>query len=147
MTNLQQIAPRPQQNAPTKGKPRGKPWLKGQSGNPQGGRIRSRRIDALYADLAADLGGASTLTAVQNTLVRQAARMLARAERERDAEHCVRLTNCASRLLASLRNGRRKPAAPSLEAHLDKLAREHAGDVVVDDEADAPLDAESEAVA
>ncbi len=128
--------------------PRGKPWPPGTSGNPEGGRIRSRRIDALYTDLAADLGGASTLTAVQNTLVRQAARMLARAERERNAEHVVRLTNCASRLLASLRNGRRKPAEPGLrfDEHIARLAREHAGDVVVDDE-DAPLDAESEAVA
>ncbi|MGO9682382.1 MAG: hypothetical protein ACLPTZ_07310 [Beijerinckiaceae bacterium] len=125
-------------------KQRGRPWPPGVSGNLAGRALRGKRFGELFDGLAADFGGASGLTPAQAIMLSQAVRLLMRAERERTAEDTVRLSNAAVRMLSSLRNGRRKPAVPALEAHLDKLAREHAGeDNVIDD--DAP--AQSEAVA
>jgi hypothetical protein len=111
--------------AATQQKVRGRPFVKGQSGNPAGARARGKRFSELYASLAADLtDDPKTLTSIQNALVAQAARMLMRAERAKNPVDTVRLTNAAVRLLGSLRNGRRKPppAALSLEEHLARTA-------------------------
>jgi hypothetical protein len=89
-------------------------------GNPVGRRLQGKRFTELLDGLAAVFGGASGLTSVQTIMLGQAARLLMRAERERNAEDAVRLSNAAVRILGSLRNGRRKPAPPtmSLDEHL-----------------------------
>lgn len=79
--------------------------------------------------MAADFGGADALTSVQRVMLAQSVRLLMRAEREKNAEDAVRLSNAAIRMLGTLRNGRRRPAAPSLAEHLRaaELAAEREG--------------------
>jgi hypothetical protein len=80
------------------------PWPRGVSGNPSG---RSKRIPELFETMAADLG---ELTGIERALLWQAAKLMARSERAADANDSVRLANASARLLASLRNTRRKRA-------------------------------------
>jgi hypothetical protein len=51
---------------------------------------------------------------------------MARSERAADANDAVRLANASARLLASLRNTKRKPGRPPLREQLAAEA-EHAG--------------------
>lgn len=66
---------------------------------------------------------------LQKTVLNQACRLLVRAEKCRDLDMVVRLSNSASRLLAGLQHGglnpRKKPLQapkPSLDEHLKGLA-------------------------
>jgi hypothetical protein len=96
---------------------RGRQWPKGTSGNPLGGAVVAKRITELFESMRADF---HDLTAVETELLLQAARLMWRAERVRDGDTAVRLTNSASRLLTNLRNGRRQrePAMPTLQDYV-----------------------------
>jgi hypothetical protein len=90
----------------------------GQSGNPEGGRVRGRRHDALYAQLASDYGGEQALSGLQRVAIGQACRLLIKAERPRiDPETQVRLVNASARLLTGVARrtmDSRKKNAPKL---------------------------------
>jgi hypothetical protein len=118
-----QLAAANEQRAPQRHKPRGRPWPPGVSGNPDGARTRGKRFAELYDNMAADFGGAKALTSVQAVMLAQSVRLLMRAEREKNAEDAVRLSNAAMRMLGTLRNGRRKAAAPTLSLR-ERLAAE-----------------------
>jgi hypothetical protein len=92
-------------------KPRGRPWQPGQSGNPSGGRI-SVRANSLFAEMAADWGGANSLSAIDRALLMQACRLMARAARAKDADAVVRLTSEARRILVTLRKRAAPPSPP-----------------------------------
>lgn len=96
---------------------RGRQWPKGTSGNPLGGSVVSKRIIELFESMRADF---NDLTAIETELLLQAARLMWRAERVKDGDTAVRLTNSASRLLTNLRNGRRQrePATPTLQDYV-----------------------------
>ena len=80
----------------------------GQSGNPSGS-MKSKRYLALHAEIIGDLGGdEASLSGVERIIVGQVCNLLVRAERVKDADDAVRCANSASRLLATLRNGRHK---------------------------------------
>jgi hypothetical protein len=90
-------------------KPRGTPFPPGVSGDPTGGRLTKERINARVAALidqwSADFDGC--LTAIERSLLEQAARLLVRAERIKDHDVAVRATNAAQRLLSSLQTKKR----------------------------------------
>jgi hypothetical protein len=84
----------------------------GQSGNPLGPHaVVKERVDELVAAMAADLG---ELTGIDSVVLRQAARLLVRAERTKNPDIAVRASNAASRMLATLQKKRRKPDRLSL---------------------------------
>jgi hypothetical protein len=72
----------------------------------------------LFDELAGDLGGADALTATERNLLLSACRLMVRGERAKSADDAVRCTNASARLLATLRNGRRKPARPASSSRL-----------------------------
>jgi hypothetical protein len=111
--------------APEEKPRRGRPFVKGQSGNPEGMRVRGRRFSELYNDIAASFGGLSALSPFQKILLRQGARLLVKAEKERDPDLAVRLSNACMRALAGMQHGglnvRKappKPRPPTLDEHL-----------------------------
>lgn len=107
-------------------KPRGKPWPAGVSGNPSGAAGLSMRAAELFDRLAGDFGGAAALSAsaIDSEMLRQAARLMARAARTRDADAAVRLTSEARRLVETLRRRKREPAVIPLRARLAAEAAE-----------------------
>ena len=85
----------------------------------------SQRFKELFDGFAADYGGADKLSAFQKTLLAQACRMFKRAEKQRDIDLQVRLTNSGCRLLAAVQHGGAAPRTPppkppprTLEKHL-----------------------------
>jgi len=100
------------------------PFHPGQSGNPGG---RSKRIPELFEQMAADLG---ELTGIERAVLWQAARLMARSERSKDANDAVRLANAAARLLASLSRTKGQRGRPGysamLSADADRQQREDA---------------------
>ncbi len=96
------------------------------SGNPAGRRLRGKRFTELFDGMAADFGGVDALTPVQSVMLSQACRLLMRAEREKNAEDAVRLSNAAVRMLGSLRNGRRQPTLRPVETFAELAARAQA---------------------
>lgn len=103
----------------------------GQSGNPQGARIKSKRYMELYNGIAADYGGVETLTVLQRTALMRAVRLMLKEEKEKDTDLQLRLGNLSVRWLAAMqRNGgdprspAPKPPTPSLE---DLLQRQPEG--------------------
>jgi hypothetical protein len=98
--------------------------------------------------MALDFGGVDALTAVQRVMLSQACRLLMRAEREKSAEDAVRLSNAATRMLASLRDGRRrKPVAPvetfAEPSPLDAYLAERYGQRDAEEPASAPEETEA----
>lgn len=89
-------------------KVRGRPWTKGVSGNPSGSRVNKRAV-VLAEQMAADFGGTSSLGAIDRAMIEQAAKLLIRTERVKDADTALRMSGEARRLLSSLR--RRAPAS------------------------------------
>jgi hypothetical protein len=96
-------------------------WKPGQSGNPDGRQSRTRRRQAMMADLAAELGGLEAMPLSERLLLERVADILvAGARRERDR---MRTLNTIDRLLRQLRASaaaRRAPpkAADDLDAYL-----------------------------
>jgi hypothetical protein len=89
------------------------PWQPGQSGNPLG---RFKHVFELFDAMTADLGD---LTGIEHALLWQAAKLMARSERSKDANEAVRLANASARLLASVsRKKNRKPGRPPLREQL-----------------------------
>jgi hypothetical protein len=95
-----------EQQAGQRPKPRGKPFLPGQSGNPAGARSQQQRIAAKFADLARDFP--EPRTGIEDSELRSAARLLVRAERTTNGDIAVRSAALAHRILASLRSMRRE---------------------------------------
>jgi hypothetical protein len=122
MESDQQIAAAADQQV--KGKPRGRPFPPGVSGNPSGvakQRPNEReRIAELFSIIAADYG---ELTGIER-VVQQAARLLARAEKAADADIAVRASNAASRMLATLKRKRHRPGAPPMRERVMEAAGE-----------------------
>jgi hypothetical protein len=83
-------------------KPGGRPWPKGVSGNPSGSKV-SKRVTALFENLADDFGGAD-LSATDRALLMQACRLLVRSERVKEADEAVKCANAARRILAGMRS-------------------------------------------
>ena len=89
------------------------PWQPGQSGNPLG---RFKHVFELFDAMTADLGD---LTGIDQALLWQAAKLMARSERSKDANEAVRLANASARLLSAVRNKKRKRAGrPPLREQL-----------------------------
>ena len=85
------------------------PWQRGVSGNPLG---PFKHVFELFDAMTADLGD---LTGIEHALLWQAAKLMAKSERAADANDAVRLANASARLLASVRNTKRKrPGRPPL---------------------------------
>jgi hypothetical protein len=104
--------------SPAKSRPSGlrPPWRPGESGNPHGREVRAVK---LFEQMATDFG---ELSAVDSALLLQACRLMARSERAAGAIDAVRLANASARLLATLRNARRKPGlVDDLADHIAKL--------------------------
>jgi hypothetical protein len=92
------------------------PWQPGVSGNPQG---RFKHVYELFDVMVADLG---ERTGIENALLWQAAKLMAKSERARDANDAVRLANASARLLASVRTKKRKRAGrPPLREQLAEV--------------------------
>jgi hypothetical protein len=111
------IAGRTQDKAQGERTSRGR-WRPGVSGNPSG-TTKSKRFLELNAGIMGDLGGEDRLSGVERIIVTQAVNLLIRSEKAKDGDTVVRLSNAATRLLASLRNTRRlrshKPIVPLRE--------------------------------
>jgi hypothetical protein len=86
-----------------KRKPGGRPFQPGVSGNPSGvaKHPASARIAELIDQWTADFDG--RLTAIERSLLQQAARLLVKAERTKNPDIAVRASSAASRMLASVR--------------------------------------------
>jgi hypothetical protein len=119
--------------APSEEKPRarGRPFVKGQSGNPLGMKVRGRRFDQLCSEIAESYGGVSALSPFQKILLRQGVRLLVRAEREKDADLAVRLSHACMRCLASMQHGgcnvrkaAPRPPQKTLDEHLASIVAE-----------------------
>jgi hypothetical protein len=110
---------------------RGRPFVKGQSGNPLGRRVKSQRFLELFNGLSADYGGPDRLTVFQRTVLGQACRLLQRAERCRDADMAIRLSNASMRALAALQHGganlRKAPPKPPRKTFAEYLAQTSGG--------------------
>jgi hypothetical protein len=92
---------------------RGRPFPPGVSGNP-GGRVNlQQRTAELYAIMAADLGG--SFSGMDELLLVQACRMLARSEKTADPEIAVKCSNAGTRLLSILRKKRPRAGRPMRE--------------------------------
>jgi hypothetical protein len=122
VTPLQQQPATVGQGDAQRPRPRGRPWPRGTSGNPQGARVNTR-AKTLFAELSADFGGAEALPALDRVLLMQGCKLLARAERVKDADSAVRLTSEARRILASLRKRAAppSPSGPSLAEYLASI--------------------------
>ena len=115
---MQQPATAPEQRSGL----RGRPFPPGTSGNPLGARIVNQRAAELFAVMAGDFG---PLSAVDEVLLRQACRLLARSERLKDPDNSIRMSGEARRLLEALR----RHAAPKgvvAESFADIAARAQA---------------------
>jgi hypothetical protein len=120
---MDQQATTGQQQVGQRNKPRGRPFPPGVSGNPLGPHaVVKERVEALVGQWVADF---PELTAIERSLLQQAAQLLVRAERIKDHDVAVRASNSAARLLASLRKKRSKPGRPPLR---ERLAAELAGE-------------------
>jgi hypothetical protein len=78
-------------------------FIPGQSGNPRGREstaAKAARIEAKARELAAELGGLDNLSAIDRTLVLQAAGLALR--KPRSAEDIVRHSNAIDRILRGL---------------------------------------------
>jgi hypothetical protein len=100
---------------------RGRPFSPGVSGDPTGGRatkaLIKQRIAELVEEWSADFEG--RLTGIERSLLEQAARLLIRAERTHNPDIAVRASSVAQRMLASVRNKKRKRAGrPPLREQL-----------------------------
>jgi hypothetical protein len=93
---------------------RGRPWAPGQSGNPSGSRVNTR-ASVLFDEIAAELGGAEALSAIDRTLLLQAARLLMRSQRIKEPDAAIRMSSEARRTLEGLRR-RCVPAVRSAPA-------------------------------
>jgi hypothetical protein len=97
-------------------KPRGRPFSPGVSGDPTGGRatkaLIKQRIAELVEEWSADFEG--RLTGIERSLLEQAARLLIRAERTHNPDICVRASSVAQRMLAAVRNKKRKVGRPTV---------------------------------
>ena len=98
-------------------------WLPGHSGNPAGPTINNRkhtnqRAIELFDQWVADFDR-SLLTAIERSLLEQAARLMVRAERTHDPDIAVRASSVAQRMLQSVRTKKRKRAGrPPLREQL-----------------------------
>jgi hypothetical protein len=98
--------------------------LPGHSGNPVGSRVANQKANQraveLFDQWAADFDG--SLTAIERSLLQQAARLMVRAERTHNPDIAVRASSVAQRMLASVRNKKRKRAGrPPLREQLAEV--------------------------
>ncbi len=97
-------------------KRRGNPnWRPGVSANPSG---RGKRLPAMVAKIVADLGGESRVTAASLLLIEQACRLKIKAERAKNPNDVVRLSNSSVRLLSKVVL---RPPEPDVEGDLHAL--------------------------
>jgi hypothetical protein len=100
-------------------------WLPGHSGNPVGSRDANQKANLraveLFDQWVADFDR-SLLTAIERSLLEQAARLMVRAERTHDPDIAVRASSVAQRMLASVRTKKRKRAGrPPLREQLAEV--------------------------
>jgi hypothetical protein len=89
------------------------PWQPGQSGNVLG---PLKHVFELFAAMTADLG---ELTGIEHALLWQAAKLMAKSERAKEANDAVRLANASARMLASVSRAKKgKPGRPGFGALL-----------------------------
>jgi hypothetical protein len=105
-------------------KPRaGRRFEPGVSGNIVGGRLHAKRAAELHARMVPDF---PQLSGVDDTMLRQACNLLARAQSPKvEPELAVRLTGTAHRVIAALQRRYKsvpKPTAPPLSEYLASLA-------------------------
>jgi hypothetical protein len=92
------------------------PWQPGVSGNPLG---RFKHVFELFDAMTADLGD---LTGIEHALLWQAAKLMAKSERAKDANDAVRLANASARMLASVSQKKnRKRGRPPLREQLAEV--------------------------
>ncbi len=99
-----------EQSAAQPRKVSGRPFPPGVSGNPSGMRVSKHALQ-LFTEIADEYGGEQALSAIDRALLLQAARLLVRAQRLKDADAAIRMTGEARRLLESLRRNAGKAAA------------------------------------
>jgi hypothetical protein len=79
-------------------------------------RLRGRRFTQLYNDIAESFGGLAALSPFQIILLKQGVRLLVKAEKQRDPDLAVRLSNACMRALAGVQHGalniRKPPPKP-----------------------------------
>ena len=124
----------------------GRPFPPGTSGNPLGARVINERAAELYAIMRGDFG---PLVPTDEILLRQAARLLARGERLKNADASIRMSSEARRIIASLRRTARAKDVGYIPLR-DRLAAEFADENATSDEAEAvsaPADAADDAQA
>ena len=134
----------PAETRPKSGLPHA--YKPGQSGNPRGRYIVKVRANELFGLLSADLG--PPLSAIDETLLRQACLLLARAERVsrlKDADVGIRMAGEARRILAMLKRTAPKHTAESSLA--DLLQQDHAEQRAAADAPPAPTLAMDSALA
>lgn len=95
----------------------GRPWPKGVSGNPSGNKT-NKRAASLFEEMVADLGGAAALSAIDRAMLEQAAHLLVRGQRAKDADIAIRLSNAAARLLARFKHAPKRDQRNDLGAYL-----------------------------
>ena len=103
---------------------RGRPFVRGVSGNPGGCPSNSKRHRELFAELALGYGGEAALSAIERIWLDKATDQLVRAERTRSDDENVRLLNSAKRLLAPLEAKRAKPQASGLPSLTELMRRQ-----------------------
>lgn len=105
----------------------GRPWQPGQSGNPTGIRISKHAI-ALFNEIAGELGGEAALSAIDRTLLLQAARLLVRSARLKDHDAAIRMSSEARRTLEGLRRRATRASAPAAEPFTEIAAKAQAAE-------------------
>lgn len=109
----------------------GRPWVKGQTGNPlgragkAGARAREARQQEIYASIIADVG--AKLNPLEDAFAQEAARQMARAATSSDDALRVRLHNAAAKTIERLRQSTADRAAKA-KLNLGDILRGQAHD-------------------
>ncbi len=104
-------------------KQRGRPWPPGVSGNPGGQRAMRDRAAQTFGELVSERGGEMALQPTDLLRLQQAALLIERSKRTRDAGVAVKAANAADRLLRAVPVPTQTPRVPLRE----QLAAEAAG--------------------
>jgi hypothetical protein len=102
---------------------RGRPWPRGQSGNPAGSRLIIERRAAIEADLVRDLGG--DLSPADHMLLSRGVELLCR--KPRSHTDAVRLVNAGTRIIDKLRDKYTKRTPTDGASELDQYLRSRGG--------------------
>jgi len=109
---------------------RGRPFVRGQCGNPGGRYVKSARYLELHAQIMADFG--DDLTGLERALVDQVVALLVRSERTSNIGNAVRAANTAARLLARIGHKARSQSEQTLDDYLN--SRDEASGGAQDDD-------------